>query len=212
MNPQRGCGGGGGYFTQQLSHTLATGNYIIEIGAAANATRITRGGNVIFTAAGATTADGASGGGGYGAVYASISGAGITLFGPGTGGGASTRPFGDSTNFTSLPCAGGGGTCSSASDEESGAFSASTGGHGGSNGTSGASATRTDSNGAKPGSGGTTGGGAGFRNYYVSDTSSCNASYYGSGGGGRGGNAAGGAGYQGVVYIRVPGKQNTTTV
>lgn len=204
VNPQRGCGGGGGYFTQQLSHTLATGNYIIEIGAAANATRITREGNVIFTAAGATTADGASGGGGYGDAYASISGAGITLYGPGTGGSASTRPFGDSTNFTSLPCAGGGGSCSSDSDDETGAFVASTGGHGGSNGASGASATRTDRNDAKPGSGGTTGGGAGFPSYYVSDTSSRNASYYGSGGGGRGGNAAGGVGYQGVVFMRVP--------
>lgn len=150
----------------------------------------------MLTAAGATNQNGGSGGGGEGYVDGPGGKAG------GKGSGTSTRPFGDSVNFTSLPCAGGGG------GSYSGFGGVSNGGTGGSNGANGGSSTNPGGSAASGGTGGTTGGGRGRSE---NNTGSGNASYYGGGGGGRyrtsGSSSlqgANGVGYQGVVFMRVP--------
>lgn len=206
-------GGGGGYFAQADAQSLAAGDYTVTIGAAQGTTSIAKGEETVLTAAGATSKNGASGGGGF--CYVRVGpGATTTLAAPGTGGGVSTRPFGDSVNFTSLPCAGGGGSYDS-DDYESGDdydYGASAGGAGGSNGGSGGAAKSLgwDSTNAVGGSGGATGGGKGSS---ITSKAPESATYYGSGGGGgsqyvyvSGGGSyyKYGYGYQGVCYIRVP--------
>lgn len=194
-------GGGGGYFTQALQQELARGAYVVSIGAAQGTTSIVQGDTSIITAAGATNKNGASGGGGYVACKAGP-GAYSTPQTPGSGGGVSTRPFGDSANFPSLPCAGGGGAGNYDTYERDDDWSCNggDGGAGGSNGGNGGAGTvrnwTTETNG---GTGGTTGGGAGGKR----DGNASAATYYGSGGGGHVNSQRRGAGYQGVCYIRV---------
>lgn len=191
-------GGGGGYFAQNASYMLGKGTYTITVGAAEGTSTISKSGTAVLTAAGATNQNGGSGGGGEGYV----DGPGGQTGGKGSG--TSTRPFGDSVNFTSLPCAGGGGgSCS-------GFGGTSNGGAGGSNGANGGSSTTPSGSSASGGTGGATGGGRGRS---TNNTGSGNASYYGSGGGGRYRDAgsssikgANGIGYQGVVFMRVPFK------
>lgn len=196
-------GGGGGYFTQALQQELSRGAYVVSIGAAQGTTSITQGDTYNVSASGATNQNGASGGGGYTSVYSGPGGY-STPQTPGYGGGVSTRPFGDSANFTSLPCAGGGGagTADSYSDYQ-GQWSANAGdggaggSNGGSGGTSSAKYSTTDNAG---GAGGATGGGAGGGTGGYASA----ATYYGSGGGGHENSQRRGAGYQGVVFIRIP--------
>lgn len=206
-------GGGGGYFAQADAQSLATGDYTVTIGAAQGTTSIVKGDDTVLTAAGATGKNGASGGGGF--CYVRVGpGATTTLAAPGTGGGVSTRPFGDSVNFTSFPCAGGGGSYDDNTYDEGDDYSyaSSAGGAGGSNGGSGKAATSLGWNmdGAVGGSGGATGGGKGSSKSGKEPES---ATYYGSGGGGgskyqyvSGGGSyyIYGYGYQGVMYIRIP--------
>lgn len=189
-------GGGGGYFTQNTSYTLSKGTYTITVGAAEGTSTISKSGTAVLTAAGATNQNGGSGGGGEGFVDDAGGKAG------GKGSGTSTRPFGDSVNFTSLPCAGGGGGSNSSFGGNS------NGGTGGSNGANGGRSEGPGGSSASGGTGGATGGGRGRSE---NNTGSGNASYYGGGGGGRyrkSGTSsiqgANGVGYQGVVFMRVP--------
>lgn len=188
-------GGGGGYFAQNTAYTMAAGTYVVTIGAAKGTTSISKDGTNILTANGSTSQNGGSGGGGA-AGYRGNTYAG------GTGAGTSTRPFGDSTNFPQLPCAGGGG--GSQKDESS----QGNGGAGGSNGAEGSrGGTASVGTTLVSAAGGATGGGAGR----ISNSTNANATYYGSGSGGRLDNnmssGLGGtvpSGYQGVMFIRVP--------
>ena len=125
----------------------------------------------------------------------------------GTGDGVTKYPFGDSTYFAHPHC-GGGGAGGSYANSSSARYS---GGAGGTNGGSGAKGADSVGNAmyCTGGAGGEYGGGRGG-NHNESGTP---AAYYGSGGGGGGyyysgskfGN--GGAGYQGVIYIRIPVNQ-----
>ena len=118
----------------------------------------------------------------------------------GSGDGIAKYPFGDSTTFKSH-CAGGGGGPASFYDHSQPYPTTTSGGNGGSNGGNGGYA------GSGSGAGGDYGGGRG------GSYGGSAATFYGGGGGGGGANGdnnsggsgyAGGAGYQGVVYIRVP--------
>lgn len=191
-------GGGGGYFTQVDDQTLSSGNYSVIIGTQKGITYVKSGDTIILSANSAADENGASGGGG---------GTSSTSLRPGgSGGGVSTVPFGDTVNFTSYPCAGGGGTSSRRKDESGtiAAWYSAKGGDGGSNGSDGGSgATFSKGNNVYTSTGGATGGGNGT-NFSTSDAAVKAATYYGSGGGAGNATRAGGAGYQGVVFMRVP--------
>lgn len=200
-NGQKYRGGGGGYFAQKTGLTMAIGSiYTITIGGAQGTTSIAQGGTSIASASGTTTRNGASGGGGAGANNEKTAG---------TGGGLSTRPFGDSVNFPSLPCAGGGG----GGDEKwsnGAAYAWYPGGDGGTNGGNGtagaAQSTGSTSKDSHGGAGGATGGGKGQAGNGSNWAQA--ATFYGSGGGGGRisyeDKTSRAAGYQGVLYIRVP--------
>lgn len=205
MGSQVYRGGGGGYFAQSTSYTLEEGSYSVTIGATAGTTTVAKAGTTILTAAGATSQDGASGGGGG----ATGNGAYATA---GTGGGKSTRPFGDAVNFPALPCAGGGGVGDiqySDSTETAWGY----GGAGGSDGSDGSKGIRSVSTqtSCEGGEGGATGGGHGAhgRGTYRSTS----GSYYGAGGGGGWATSSKTrpSGYQGVVFMRVPKNQQRAT-
>ena len=191
-------GGGGGYFTQVDDQTLSSGNYSVIIGTQKGITYVKSGDTNILSANSAADENGASGGGG---------GTSSTSLTPGgSGGGVSTVPFGDTVNFTSYPCAGGGGTSSRRKDESGtiAVWYSAKGGDGGSNGSDGGSgATFSKENNVYTSTGGATGGGNGT-NFSTSDAAVKAATYYGSGGGAGNATHAGGAGYQGVVFMRVP--------
>ena len=147
-------GGGGGYTAQLNGQTLPIGQYVITIGAAEAATSIARGGTALLTANGApvcsswsdpNSGKGGSGGGSTGGHVYSAPGQGTT-----------TRPFGDTANFVSIPCAGGGGG-GGHNDYRYGY-----GGDGGSNGSNGKPGSEYGEY-TKPygGKGGDTGGGKG---------------------------------------------------
>lgn len=203
-----GRGGGGGYFAQLDAQKLTAGAYVVTIGAAQGTTNLVKGEDTVLTAAGATDQNGGSGGGGFGICYSLRESATVTLLEPGTGCGLSSRPFSDSVNFTSLPCAGGGGGGDYDTYEIDGDVITDTrskGGAGGSNGANGSAAEETSSNAA--GAGGATGGGAGAKSGGYNVTGGA-ATYYGGGGGGHGARASsyggrGGSGYQGVMFIRI---------
>lgn len=218
-----GSGGGAGAYTKQGNVTLS-GSMAAVIGAggatavsgSSNVTSVTKGFGYNWGGASSfgglqTSNDykwysnsrglcGGTGGGNASGYTSADSNAGW-------GDGIDKHPFLDSTYFTSIPCAGGGaGGCrwQSGSVYRGGA-GGTNGGHGGSPGTV------LDIGG---GAGGATGGGAGGspgRLAYDSPNSGSAATYYGSGGGGGGYNwnesseyPNGGAGYQGVIYIRIP--------
>lgn len=147
-------------------------------------------------------------------------GTGDDRYGPGSPGvksASSSRPFGD-PYFTKLPCgAGGGGEGSDTETIEPGTpwedpvieIIRNYGGNGASSEANGASKSQS--------LGGATGGGRGGKGHYAyldggygTGENGARATYYGSAGGG-GGNSGhdqahsrGGAGYQGVIYIRIP--------
>lgn len=199
------AGGGGGYTAQLNGQTLPAGQYVITIGAAEAATSITRGGTALLTAQGAPVlsassdanrSKGGSGGGSTGGYVYSAPGQGTT-----------TRPFGDTANFVSIPCAGGGG--GGGHTDLSGGYQWGRGGDGGSNGSNGNPGS-SYSYSIKPtgGKGGATGGGNGssMGENGASYANATAATYYGGGGGGARTGQNLGYGYQGWLLIRVPVK------
>ena len=207
-------GGAGGFFAQVDGQKIRAGAYAVAIGAANGETSLSGGGKKIISAAGAVLEDdktgvimGGSGGGTMGTNGYQSRGMGV-----------STRPFGDSVNFTSLPCAGGGGSAVSHTyGSSSGGYVTywASGGDGGSNGSDGHVGTvaESESDSGKGGKGGATGGGSGSGQVLVSDyydrknVPPTPATYYGSGGGGFNhwmGFTCLGVGYQGVMFMRVP--------
>lgn len=173
-----GYGGGGGYAADYLGD-IADGAYVVTIAAAGGATSI---GSLLY-AIGASNQNGGSGGGGGG-----------------KGDGKSKYPFDDTINFEPH-CGGGGGGRWQFTDISQPYPDSGSGGNGGTNGGNGGS------------SGGYTGGAKGGGNGGYPGAKGNAATFYGSGGGGGGSMAgthtsvssgAGCAGYQGVVYIRVP--------
>lgn len=178
------AGGAGGYLQNQVIANYSGG--AIVVGAAQGVSSI---GDISVA-----TVSGKNGGTG---------GGGTEINSGGSGDGLSKYPFGDDSYelWSGKPhCAGGGG------GGVSGDYGDFYGGYGGTNGGNGGSpGSGSDSGGI----GGTYGGGAGGRGFPGGTGS--NASYYGSGGGGGGEygstQLAAGAGYQGIVYIRIPLEQ-----
>ena len=210
--PKGGYGGGGGFITQALSQVIA--NITAVVGAAAGNSSII--GDISLSAAcgitinansspDTTTVAGASGGGGRGTYYWDSSQPGLK------GAGVTTYPFGDTTYFSGKPhCAGGGGgTCSHYTS--SGKAYVGAGGNGGTNGGDGGIGLTAGSYGSSGGTGGALGGGTGSSRYL--ENKGTNATFYGSGGGGgsvrddedgASSTYGGTAGYQGVIYVRIP--------
>ena len=179
---QSGNGGAGAYCAGADSQTL-TGQYTISVGSAQGKTSF---GDLLSVNA----VSGKSGG----------TGGGYNVNGQsGTGDGKSKYPFGDTTNF-SPHCAGGGG----GGYGDGTFYNKHKGGQGGTNGGNG-TAANSSSDEEAGGPGGNKGGGTGGHGSNSSITGTA-ATFYGSGGGGAGYAAQWrvGAGYQGVVYIRVP--------
>lgn len=205
-----GTGGGGGRLKQSTGITLGkltvctvgAGGAGVVANTEAASSGLSSFGSVSpnTNQSGQQSGHGASGGGG--------GGYGRTR----TGDGVTTVPFGETSHFYQHSAGGGGGGCEDRSEEYLG-----TGGKGGSNGANGSAISGYSSN-VNGGVGGTRGGGTGGKG--VSSGTACNAAaatYYGSGGGGGGiyfngsGNlrnpGTGGAGYQGVIYVRIPYEQ-----
>lgn len=195
--------GGAGAYCAQLDSTDLKGNYAITVGAAGGATTF---GSLLSV----TAVSGKNGGtgGGSGDYWSSAGG---------TGDGTTKYPFGDTTHFDAH-CAGGGGG--------SGVYYTGTyeeyndqtrqGGKGGTNGGAGGRASTNTVYSWSDAAGGNKGGGTGG-----AKKSGSAATFYGSGGGGGGCDGdiygyvegigfphnkyySGGAGYQGIVYLRVP--------
>ena len=207
--------GGAGAYCAQLNDVKLKGDYVVTIGAAQGATSF---GSLLSVSA-VSGISGGSGGGAssyYAAVYPQTGA-------PGTGDGQSKYPFGDTTHFDPH-CAGGGGGGMYYRGSGNTFGSTEQGGAGGTNGGSGGGTVSGGGNGNElgsmaGGSGGNKGGGKGGA---ASDSSlygqsytynGASATFYGSGGGGGGSHVNayveaspgyGGAGYQGVVYLRVP--------
>ena len=194
-------GGAGAYLKNQIINDFVGGEVIV--GAAQGVSSI---GSVSVNAV--SGKDGGTGGGAGGALQYRYSGSTGTSYGqatqyPGTGDGLSKYPFGDSSYslWVNKPhCAGGAGGPERRYNEFSETYSNQAGGNGGSNGSNGfAGAWDTYSGGTGGLYGGANGGTLNSGN---------NATYYGSGGGGLGyrhvseGRTAG-AGYQGIVYLRI---------
>lgn len=147
---------------------------------------------------GVASGTGASGGGGSGSANRSKAGDKAT-----------TVPFSETSIFEAHSAGGGGGGVWDRSEDYTG-----TGGAGGSNGADG---DKVRTYGTAGGLGGTRGGGAGAQATASGTNAGGNATYYGSGGGGGGAYwnsaginknpATGGAGYQGVIYVRIPHEQ-----
>lgn len=200
----RGYGGAGAYAASAENQTLS-GTYTVTVGAAQGATSF----GTLLSVNAVSGRNGGSGGGGAGGYNPDTdSGTPVSGYGGGTGDGLSKYPFGDSVAFHPH-CAGGGG----------GAYYSSnlqwfTGGAGGSNGGSGSAGMYSQSSTLSGGSGGNYGGGVGGSSSNSGGNGGSGARFYGSGGGGGGckvvpytwspDSGSGGAGYQGIVYIRVP--------
>lgn len=196
-------GGAGAYMKNQTITAFQGGSVII--GAAQGTSSI--GGISVGAVSGK---NGGTGGGSTG---------GSQVEAGGTGDGISKYPFGDTAYslWAGKPhCGGGGGAGNSFlsyNDDDERVLFVSPGGNGGTNGGNGSAngvAEEASGNGS-PGNGGAYGGGRGGYGS-TSGNSGQNATYYGSGGGGWG-NANGirgssGAGYQGIVYIRIPVNQS----
>ena len=199
-NGSAGSSGGAGAYCAQSRKTVLSGTHTINVGAAQGATTF---GSLLSVSA----VSGISGGTGGGAGRRG---------GAGTGDGLTKYPFDDASLFN-CHCAGGGG--GGYGENAYGSSSRCDGGSGGTNGTNGngtgsyISPTVYNQEESSGGSGGTYGGGSGGNASWKDSTGYAggSATFYGSGGGGGGYGqhyqttaAAGGAGYQGVVYIRVP--------
>lgn len=198
-----GSGGGGGYLLQKEGITI-NGSCVCVIGSGAvgnYSNYAESGGNTSFDSATPQTQqkgpNGASGGGGRGGGSSST----------GTGKGISTVPFMESGIFDPHSAGGGGGALSDAYEDI-----AKTGGNGGSNGSNG---ERGQTDYSYVGTGGNKGGGSGGEASRSTNAGE-NATFYGSGGGGGGSYTSskgsgyagkGGAGYQGVIYVRIPYEQ-----
>lgn len=207
-----GRGGSGGFITQAVQQKISN---IIAVVGAGNSGASSVSGDISLAANGAmatipygyTGAAGASGGGGGADRYTDgLGGAGVT-----------THPFGDTTYFSGKPhCPGGGG--GAWRDESNENFNEyATGGKGGSNGSSGGQAqTGSRYNDANAAPGGLFGGGNGCGDPALSGSRAKSGYFYGAGGGGGAGSdyissypgeayfTYGGAGYQGVIYVRIP--------
>lgn len=189
-------GGGGAYCAQYNAQTLS-GSYTFAVGAATGASSVTQNGATIYTANGATNKNGGTGGGG------------TSSYSAGKGDGLSKYPFGDTSLY--CHCAGGGAGegeyCTGKEDDYSYIVSTYSGYDGGSNGGDGSKYNQNRA-------GGNRGGGNGGNKAAGSA-----ATFYGSGGGGGGCSYSSdyssyegykntfypnGAGYQGIVYLRVP--------
>lgn len=190
------CGGAGAYTAESYGITLDKNGIVATVGAGsagvsgdiplgASATSF---GNIKTNTVKGKNG-GTGGGGGTGAAPG------------GKGDGVNKHPFSDSTAFLD-PCCGGGGGGHLTDNEEDEDLS---GGNGGTNGGDGG-VLQAEKGGVK-------GGGNGGVGSYGSGSA---ATYYGSGGGAgaffctskgsvRGG--SGGAGYQGVIYVRIPYEQ-----
>lgn len=182
--------GGAGAYCAEASALTLSGDYVIAVGAANGNSSISNKGVAILSANGVKKSRNGGTGGGRG-----------------TGDGIAKYPFSDSTTFK-CHCAGGGGG-QSVSHVNMGSPTSTSMGSGGSNGGNGSSSGTSGGN-YGGGNGGSASAGP-SRDPVAYDGSS--AKFYGSGGGGGGyahdlwnGDASGtaGAGYQGVVYIRVP--------
>lgn len=199
-NGSAGSSGGAGAYCAQLTKTALSGTYVIAIGASQGAT-------TFGSALSVPAVSGPNGGTGGGAGRRG---------GAGTGDGQSKYPFADTTLFN-CHCAGGGG--GGYGTNGSGTSSRCDGGSGGTNGGNGngtgayISPTIYNEEESSGGSGGKYGGGRGGNASWKDSTGygGGSATFYGSGGGGGGYGqhyqttaASGGAGYQGVVYIRIP--------
>ena len=205
----RGSGGGGGYIFQSTGQVLgATTVCVIGAGGEGGSTSTSgyAGGSTTFgdaTAEAQTNgsdyiANGASGGG-YGGGYDSRKGVGAYV---------PTTPFGETTIFDLHSAGGGGGGLRDREDNRT-----YNGGAGGSDGSDGSDRT---SSGNSYGTGGVKGGGVGGTGDAATTRNGNDATFYGSGGGGGGEyydtagkrtNGRGGAGYQGIVYVRIPYEQ-----
>lgn len=186
------AGGAGAYCESAMQQTL-NGNYTVSIGAGNGGT--TSVGELISAAGVASSNTGGTGGGNGG-----------------KGDGKSKYPFGDSTQFN-CHCAGGGGGAYATSYTY---WTTYNGGAGGSNGGDGSgllfNSSETFIGTASEGKGGNFGGGDGGKVNGQTIYSGKAATFYGSGGGNGSKSSynftnhygANGAGYQGVVYIRVP--------
>lgn len=198
--------GGAGAYAASLSGQSLSGEYAVTVGAGQGASSF---GSLLSVSA-VTSISGGSGGGGAGGDY-DVSSESASTYGGGTGDGKSKYPFSDSATFQAH-CAGGGG----GAYYTTGTLQHFTGGTGGSNGGNGPAGSHTSSSSISGGSGGNYGGGRGGSvQVNTSVSSGSAATFYGSGGGGAGchqvpygwssyNTTYGGAGYQGVVYIRVP--------
>ena len=203
-------GGGGGKFVQSDGVDLALST-VCTIGAGASGTSTSSGGvggsttfgtlQAVQTTGSYKAASGASGGGAGGrGTYTNSSAK------AGTGAGVSTVPFLDATIFDPHSAGGGGGAYE---DETSDTYVG--GGAGGSDGADGGVRKAAS---YKGGAGGEKGGGAGGKpSSLTNDRKGGAATFYGSGGGGGGYlmdsseniyTGPGGAGYQGVIYVRIP--------
>lgn len=211
-----GYGGSGGFVAQAFRQSVK--NLTAIVGAAAGTSSIS--GDASLSASGALPtpqhdADtskiyGATGGGGKGA----YSRAGSSTIAGLKGTGDTTYPFGDTTFFSGKPhCAGGGGGTYSESGYLMKTYGGD-GGNGGTNGSNGSSGTTASRGDPSPGAGGLLGGGKGSSG--AGSHAATNASHYGSGGGGGSHNEHDddgdvydytyppAAGYQGVIYARIP--------
>lgn len=218
-------GGGAGAYTAQKTITLA-GDMAAVIGAGGGAAATSalyspgynKGGASSFGGVSTSTAfsvssqrqGGVSGGTGGGE---NVRGAGAT------GDGVTKYPFGDSSYFAHPHCAGGGSGAMYYDDKNINSTIKYYGGSGGTNGGNGAKGSTGNNT---VGSGGNYGGGNGGSATGGRMASvGADATYYGSGGGGGGGciyitssgsqtvgQKYGGAGYQGVIYIRIPVEQS----
>lgn len=201
----RGYGGAGAY-AASLDGQALTGEYTVTVGAAQGATSF----GTLLTANAVSGRNGGSGGGGAGG-YLSLDDqqTGLPGYSGGSGDGQSKVPFGDTTTFNPHCAGGGGGGYFRGTDHNY--FS---GGVGGTNGSGGAAGKYTSNSNQPGGSGGNYGGGTGGSSSNSGGNSGSSATFYGSGGGGGGlkvvpytwtpDSGSGGAGYQGIVYVRVP--------
>lgn len=183
--------GGAGAYCAQVDAQSLHGDYVVAIGGSGGNTSV----GSLVSANGTTTANGGTGGGG--------GNIGANSNAP-TGDGKTKYPFGDTTNFKCHCAGGGGGGVNYYGDDQTWQYN---GGAGGTNGGNGAKST---SGIGDAGAGGNYGGGEGGSRHSINGKA---ATFYGSGGGGYGAGSMGpygpnngtaGAGYQGVVYIRVP--------
>ena len=194
-----GPGGAGAYCAELDNQLIDSLNVVIGPANAASGTIIS--GDVSLTALGVhNSRDGGTGGGGS-TVLINLDDTPVRTR-AGRGDGVSKYPFGDTTNFDPHCAGGAGGNCRKAGPTTT-AFKGGDGGSNGSNGSAGASTKSVDTS----ATGGNRGGGDGG----VVPSNGHFATYYGAGGGGAGKTTSagavtylGGAGYQGVCYIRIP--------